>query len=93
VKGVELGTVYIEIKVQDKGIGIEKADVEKIFSPFYKTKSEESRSANPSGTGLGLSISKSIALGLQGDLTVKSEVKKGSTFTFSLKAQIVMNYP
>jgi two-component system sensor kinase FixL len=69
----------VEITIVDQGCGIPKADKEKIFSPFYTTKSH--------GTGLGLSISKRIIEGHKGgSLNVESEEGKGTTFTITLPA-------
>ena len=82
----------IKVKVSDLGLGINKADLPNLFKPFYKTKNKESLKANPSGNSLGLSISRNIAQGLSGDLTVVSEIGKGSAFTFSFQAkQATMN--
>jgi len=69
----------VRITIVDEGCGIPKADKEKIFSPFYTTKS--------SGTGLGLSISKRIIEQHKGgSLNVESEEGKGTTFTITLPA-------
>jgi signal transduction histidine kinase len=79
------------IKVTDYGLGIGPEDLKKLFEPFYVTKNKQSRVANPSGNSLGLSISRNIARGLLGDLTVESELEKGSTFTFKLEAEFWIN--
>lgn len=69
----------VEIKIVDEGSGIPQEDQEKIFSPFYTTKSH--------GTGLGLAISKSIIDQHEGgSLNMESEEGKGTTFTISLPA-------
>lgn len=69
----------VEITIIDEGCGIPKADKEKVFSPFYTTKSH--------GTGLGLSISKRIIEQHKGGLlNVESEEGKGTTFTITLPA-------
>jgi two-component system sensor kinase FixL len=69
----------VVITIVDEGCGIPKADKEKIFSPFYTTKSH--------GTGLGLSISKRIIEEHKGgSLNVESEEGKGTTFTITLPA-------
>jgi signal transduction histidine kinase len=59
-------------------VGIEKAVLEKIFEPFFTTKGEGK------GTGLGLSISRKIVTQFRGEITVESEVGKGTTFTILL---------
>ena len=59
VKDHEPREIYvIEVKVKDKGIGIDKDEAEKLFKPFSKLKNKKSRSQNPGGNGLGLSICK-----------------------------------
>ena len=72
----------VEISVRDTGPGIKKEDQEKLFKPF-------SRIIEPGihkeGTGLGLYLSKKLANLLDGNIFVKSEFGKGSTFTLSLK--------
>jgi PAS domain S-box-containing protein len=67
----------VEITVADDGCGIPEKDNDKIFSPFYTTKSH--------GTGLGLGISKRIIDEHEGSsLSVKSEEGKGTTFKIIL---------
>lgn len=67
----------VEITVADEGCGIPGKDREKIFSPFFTTKSH--------GTGLGLSITKRIIDEHAGSsLSVESEEGKGTTFTIRL---------
>lgn len=67
---------YLKISIQDFGIGISKANIHKIFDPYYTTKS--------SGNGLGLAISHSILKNHGGTITVESVVGEGSVFTFFL---------
>ncbi len=59
-------------------MGIEKDNLEKIFDPFYTTKSVGE------GTGLGLSISYGIVKSHGGYISVESEVGKGTTFIIDL---------
>lgn len=73
--------------VQDSGIGIPKAEQEKIFQMFYQA--ENSKAKKAQGSGIGLAVSKQIALLMQGDLTVESEPNQGATFTLSLQAEPV----
>ena len=68
----------VEIRVSDTGCGISPKNIEKIFEPFYTTKEAGK------GTGLGLAISCDIVRKHGGELLVKSEVGKGSTFTVRL---------
>lgn len=68
----------VSIEVSDTGRGIEKEAMTKIFEPFYTTKPVGE------GTGLGLWVSLGIAKSFQGDISMKSQVNKGSTFTITL---------
>ena len=69
----------VEISVSDNGNGIPEAVREKIFQPFFTTK------PTGEGTGLGLSMSYDIITkGHGGDLRVRSEKGKGTTFTITL---------
>ena len=70
------------IAIEDTGIGIPQEDLEKIFKKFYRVQSDNQNTEQ--GNGLGLSIAQSIAFAHQGDISVKSELNKGTTFTVSL---------
>jgi signal transduction histidine kinase/CHASE3 domain sensor protein len=70
------------IAITDSGIGIAPENLEKIFDPFWQVEQRSTRKVG--GTGLGLSVSRSLARLLGGEVTVKSELDKGSTFTVSL---------
>ncbi len=65
--------------VTDTGIGISPEQIERIFDPFSQADSSITRRFG--GTGLGLSISRQIAQKMGGNITVKSELNVGSTFT------------
>ena len=69
---------YVEICVEDSGIGMEKEVVQNIFNPFYTTKN--------SGTGLGLTVSQGIIQDHEGWIDVESERGKGSAFKVYLPA-------
>ena len=77
---------HIEVAVTDQGEGIEPEDVTRIFDEFVQL----SNSQQFGGTGLGLPISKRLAALLGGDLSVKSERGKGSTFRLTLPERIGM---
>ncbi len=70
------------IHVRDTGVGIPPDKCEAIFEPFVQIDQRLTRLNE--GTGLGLAISRELARGMHGELTVKSTVGAGSTFTVSL---------
>jgi signal transduction histidine kinase len=72
----------IQISVEDKGLGISREDLKRIFEPFYR--SPAVTSAQIHGTGLGLPLAKSMVEAMRGRLTVESAPQKGSTFTLHL---------
>jgi signal transduction histidine kinase len=96
IKYTEKGSVEITAKVinnnvtitvSDTGIGIKPEDIPKIFGPFVRLQTP--LTYKTSGTGLGLYMVKKIAEDfLGGDVEVKSEIGKGSTFTLHVPAEI-----
>jgi len=72
----------VRINVIDTGRGIAADQLPRIFEPFVQVDSTFTREQQ--GVGLGLAISRDLARGMGGDLTVASEIGKGSTFTLSL---------
>lgn len=77
--------VKITFNVSDTGVGIAPAELPELFQPFVQT---ESGIKSETGTGLGLAISQKFAQIMGGDLTVKSIVDVGTTFTLSIQAQL-----
>jgi signal transduction histidine kinase len=67
----------IIFQVIDEGIGIPPAEQEKIYEPLYRCKNVE----NIVGTGLGLPVVKKCVERHQGEISMKSEVGVGTTFT------------
>lgn len=91
IKYTEEGYVQIEVqrseksvifKITDTGIGIGKADKEKLFDKFFR--SEDYRTRKNSGTGLGLYVTMKLATLIHAKISVDSELDKGSTFKISI---------
>ena len=82
VRKVTDGRNWIEFAVSDTGIGMTPEQQGKLFEDFAQA---ESSTARPfGGTGLGLAITRKLARMMGGDVTVTSELGKGSTFTVML---------
>ena len=72
----------VHLRVADTGVGIPREEIDRVFEPFVQLDSGLTRKAE--GAGLGLAISRRLARLMGGDLTLQSEVGKGSTFIFTL---------
>ena len=72
---------WIALQVCDTGVGIAPADTERIFDEFEQVNAGARTDSARRGTGLGLAISRRLARLLGGDLTVASELGRGSVFT------------
>jgi signal transduction histidine kinase len=70
------------VEISDHGPGIALADVERIFEPFYRVRSDASA---PTGSGLGLAIAAELALRHGGALTVASSPGSGARFRLELR--------
>ncbi|HCF29139.1 MAG TPA: histidine kinase, partial [Cyanobacteria bacterium UBA11049] len=91
VKFTDSGSITLKIKktddkilfcVCDTGIGIAASDRESIFQPFHQVDSGLNRKYE--GTGLGLALSRKLAQLHQGEITLDSELGRGSCFTLHL---------
>jgi signal transduction histidine kinase len=80
---------WVAVHVSDTGIGIPAADQERIFDEFEQVNAGPRTDSVRRGTGLGLAISRRLAHLLGGDISVVSEVGRGSTFTVWLPADAV----
>ncbi|MEO7218021.1 MAG: HAMP domain-containing sensor histidine kinase [Gemmatimonadaceae bacterium] len=81
------GRQWIGIQVSDTGIGIGKNDQVRIFEEFEQINAGSRGDSMSRGTGLGLPISRRLARLLGGDVTVESDLGKGSTFTVWLPGE------
>ncbi|HET7320130.1 MAG TPA: ATP-binding protein [Candidatus Saccharimonadales bacterium] len=72
----------VEFNVSDTGIGISKGDQERVFDKFFR--SEDYRTRQSNGTGLGLYVTMKLARLLHAEISLESELNKGSTFTISI---------
>jgi signal transduction histidine kinase len=74
---------HVTIEVADRGVGIAANEIPKIFDDFYRV-NQRLNSPKPGGMGLGLTLARQIVRAHGGDVSVRSEVGKGSTFAFTL---------
>ena len=72
----------MHVRVRDSGVGIPADKLQTIFEPFVQL--DRGRTGVESGTGLGLAISRDLARAMGGDLTAKSTLDRGSTFTLRI---------
>jgi signal transduction histidine kinase len=79
-------TEWVVFNVTDTGIGMTPDQVARLFEEF--SQAEASTTRQYGGTGLGLAISKRLCQMMGGDITVASELGKGSTFTIRLPAEV-----
>jgi signal transduction histidine kinase/CheY-like chemotaxis protein/HPt (histidine-containing phosphotransfer) domain-containing protein len=75
------GQMLFEFAITDTGVGLSENDIDRIFNEFEQAGDENQAKK---GTGLGLAISKQIIESQGGSISVKSELGKGSCFTFEL---------
>jgi two-component system phosphate regulon sensor histidine kinase PhoR len=74
----------LRVSVSDTGPGVEARHLPRLFERFYRV--DAGRSRELGGTGLGLSIVKHLVEAMGGGVTVESELGKGTTFSFTLRA-------
>lgn len=94
LKFTEQGSVLIKLsnaeskirfEVTDTGIGIPKDKIEQVFESFQQANASDTRQYG--GTGLGLTISQQLIHLMGGEISIDSEVGKGTTFSFELKLE------
>jgi two-component system sensor histidine kinase SenX3 len=73
---------WVDLAVQDHGMGIPRRDLERVFERFYRV--DRARSRETGGTGLGLAIVRHVANNHAGEVRVDSREGEGSTFTLRL---------
>jgi PAS domain S-box-containing protein len=79
---LEVGESGLVVEVADTGIGIGPEDAEKVFEKFYRA--SDARVGKITGSGLGLALAREVVRLHGGDITLQSELDKGSTFTMTL---------
>ncbi|MCM1179285.1 MAG: response regulator [Clostridium sp.] len=75
-----------EFVFRDNGIGMSREFLERMFEPF--SRAEDSRVSKIEGTGLGMTIARNIARRMNGDITVESELGKGTQFVVMLTLRL-----
>ena len=89
-KGTNVGDIILVIKISDSGQGLSKEQLESLFSSDY-TRFNQEQNRDIQGSGLGLNIVHSLVCMMEGDISVTSELGKGSEFTVRLPQKIEGN--
>ena len=80
------GGNWVALQVIDTGPGIDEKDLERVFEEFEQVNAGPRGDSMRRGTGLGLSISRRLARLLDGDITLESQLGKGTVFTLWVPA-------
>ena len=83
---VSIDKTTLTVEVQDTGIGIAEEDQKKVFDKFYRAK--DPRVSKIVGTGLGLTLAREVMRLHGGDITLESQLNKGSMFTLKLPVAV-----
>lgn len=79
---IKKGEVFLDIRVEDTGIGIAKEELTNVFKNYYQTR--RGQNFDPNGWGIGLALTWNLVQMHKGNISVESEVGKGSKFSVSL---------
>lgn len=79
-------TVHLSISVEDTGVGIPADKIDRIFEAF--SQADQTTTRRFGGTGLGLTVCKRLSDAMGGDISVTSDVDRGSVFTFTLDVAV-----
>lgn len=83
--------INLQVSVRDSGIGIERANMEKIFTSFSQVNSRRNR--DEGGVGLGLAIAQALVRSMGGFMTVNSTPGSGSEFRFTIPQKVLDETP
>ncbi|MDE7246574.1 MAG: response regulator, partial [Lachnospiraceae bacterium] len=83
--------INLQVIIKDSGIGIERADMEKIFTSFSQVNSKRNREEG--GIGLGLAITQALVRNMGGFMTVDSTPGVGSEFRFTIPQKVLDETP
>jgi signal transduction histidine kinase len=84
IRAAETVPRMVELAVEDTGVGISPSDLPRITERFYRV--DRARSRELGGTALGLAIAKHLVLAHGGELSIESEVGRGTIVRFTLPA-------
>jgi PAS domain S-box-containing protein len=85
--GVDISTsCFLQFEIEDTGVGIAPEELENVFKAFVQTSSGQK---TQKGTGLGLTISRQFVRLMGGDITVESQLEKGTIFKFEIQVEVV----
>ncbi len=88
---VQNSAPFLQLKVQDTGVGIEEKELSHIFDRFYQADNSSTRKGE--GTGIGLTLTKELVELMGGNIVVESAIGKGTVFTIVLPVRHDRNTP